>query len=395
MTAKHLWFATASASAVAAVALAGAPVAGPVHFEAHDIASLRGGYSVSVADFNHDGKIDVIANSLAVPELDWYENPTWTPHVIASDTPGIVNKAMADIDGDGIPEVAYESGFAMQPDKSPGLVWIARSMGHPTGTWTNTKIDEFPTSHHIVFADLDGDGKPELVNAPLVGPKSVGPTYMQDTASIFWYDTATWTRHLITDKVPGIIHRVRPVDWDGNGRQALLVASFEGIDLYRATGTGASMTFEKTKLSAGHDSEPAPRLGASDVGMGTQNGQRFFASIEPWHGNEVVVYTGSGTKWTRRVIFDKISAGHEIAVADLNGDGRDDIVANDNARQGGGVHLFFAPENAATGEWTYERLEDQAGMNSCVVADMNNDGRPDIVCTGGGGVVRWYENKGK
>ena len=49
------------------------------------------------------------------------------------------------------------------------------------------KIDAFPTSHHIAWADLDGDGKKELINAPLIGEKSVAPTYDQDKASVFWY----------------------------------------------------------------------------------------------------------------------------------------------------------------------------------------------------------------
>src|SRR5437870_11716547 len=100
----------AGAAIVLAVGtLRGAAPAGPVDFIAHDIdANFRGGYSVSVADFNKDGKPDVIANSLSVAELAWYENPTWARHVIASDTQ-IVNKAMADIDGDGIPEVAFQS----------------------------------------------------------------------------------------------------------------------------------------------------------------------------------------------------------------------------------------------------------------------------------------------
>src|SRR5205814_10105941 len=102
-------------AAFAAVTLRGAAPAGPVEFAAHDIdANFRGGYSVSVADFNKDGKPDVIANSLAVAELAWYENPTWARHVIAADIQQIVNKAMADIDGDGIPEVAFQSSFAMQ-----------------------------------------------------------------------------------------------------------------------------------------------------------------------------------------------------------------------------------------------------------------------------------------
>jgi len=391
-------------ASVAVVTLSGAPAAGPVKFEAHDIdPKLPGAYAVNLADFNNDGKIDVIANSLGVRELAWYENPTWTRHVIVSDTMQIVNQAPADLNGDGIPEVAFQSSFAMQAAKSEGLNWIARSQG-PGQPWKAEKFDAFPTSHHVVWADLDGDGKKELLNAPLIGPASLAPTYDQDKASVFWYSQADSfaKRHVVTTEIPGIIHRVRPVKWDSGNREQFLVASFEGIVMYRASGSGDTMKFEKIVLSKGHE-EKAPRLGASDVGVGLQDGKRFFASVEPWHGNEVVVYTGSGTTFTRRVIYDKVASGHEIAVVDLNGDGRDDIVANDNAVKSqrnpdgpmGGVHVFYAPEDAAKGEWTYQRLEDQAGMNSCVGVDINNDKRKDLVCGGASGVVRWYENKGK
>ncbi len=398
------WSLGGAAAALAVVTLAGAPASGPVQFEAHDIdPKLPGAYAVNIADFNHDGKPDVIANSLAVRELAWYENPSWTRHVIAKDTQAIVNQAMTDLDGDGVPEIAYQSSFAMQAANSAGLNWVAKSTGAADQPWKAEQIDAFPTSHHVVWADLDGDGKKELINAPLIGPASVAPTYDQDKASVFWYGQQGWKRHTITDAIPGIIHRVRPVTWDAGTREQLLVASFEGIVLYRAKGTGEGMTFEKQVLSSGHV-EKAPRLGASDVGVGKQDGKRFFASVEPWHGNEVVVYTDKGGTWERRVIFDKIASGHEIAVVDLNGDGRDDVVANDNSRgptannpnaQQGGVHVFYAPENAAAGEWTYQRLEDTLGMNSCVGVDINKDGRNDLVCGGASGVVRWYENKGR
>lgn len=390
--------------AIAAATLTGAPAAGPVEFVPHDIdAKLPGAYAVNTADFNNDGKLDVIANSLGVRELAWYENPTWERHVIVQDTPAIVNQAPADINGDGIPEIAFQSSFAMQAGKSEGRNWIARS-GGPGQPWKAEQFDAFPTSHHVVWADLDGDGKKELLNAPLIGPASLAPTYDQDKASVFWYGQGDWKRHVITESIPGIIHRVRPVQWDNNKREQILVASFEGVVLYRATGTGDAMKFEKVVLSNGHDSEKAPRLGASDVGVGKQDGKRFLASVEPWHGNEVVVYTDNAGKWARRVIFDKIASGHEIAVVDLNGDGRDDVVANDNARGPtannpnavpGGVHVFYAPDDAAKGEWTYQRLEDKVGMNSCVGVDINKDRKNDLVCGGAGGVVRWYENKGK
>src|SRR5205809_7970271 len=114
---KSLAFALASAALVFAQTSGG----GETTFVPHDIdANFRGGYAVAVADFNKDGKPDVIANSLAASELAWYENPSWARHVIAPEQQ-IVNQAMADIDGDGIPEIAFQSSFAMQAVNSKGL----------------------------------------------------------------------------------------------------------------------------------------------------------------------------------------------------------------------------------------------------------------------------------
>ncbi len=373
---------------------------GAVQFQAHDIAEFPG-YAVAVADFNNDGRLDVMANSLGVPEVAWLENPTWERHVILEGRSSIVNQAIADINGDGIPEIAFQSGFAMVPANSEGLNWVATSQGDPAMAWKAEQVDDVPTSHHVTWADLDGDGELELINALLLGEGSLRPTYDQDQASVFWYGQNGWKRHTVDDNIPGIIHRVRTVKWDPGSRDQLLVASFEGIGLYRAIGMGDDMTFEKELISRGHDSEPAPRLGASDVGIGMSNGERIVASVEPWHGNEVVVYTESDGMWQRRVIFSEIGSGHEIAVLDLNDDGLADIVANDNSRvternpnATPGVHVFYSPEDPATGDWIYQRIESEAAMNSCVGGDMNEDGRPDLICTGAGGMIRWYENLG-
>ena len=372
----------------------------PARFQAHDIADFPG-YSVAVADFNNDGRLDVIANSLGASDVAWYENPTWERHVIIEGVSSVVNQAMADINGDGIPEIAYQSGFAMVAANSMGFNTIAMSQGDPTMPWTTQQIDAFPTSHHVAWADLDGDGELELINALLIGEESVGPAYDQDQSSVFWYGQGDWKRGTVDDEIPGIIHRVRPVKWDPGSRDQLLVASFEGIALYRAIGMGDAMTFEKELISSGHDSEPAPRLGASDVGMGASGSGRIVASVEPWHGNEVVVYTEQDGSWQRRVLFSDIGSGHEIAVLDLNGDGYADIVANDQSRMTTrnpdgtpGVHVFFSPEDPATGEWIYRRIETESAMNGCVGGDMNEDGRPDLICTGAGGKIIWYENLG-
>jgi hypothetical protein len=343
-----------------------------------------------------------MANSLRVPELVWHENPTWERHVIVEDVSSLVNLAIADIDGDGIPEVAFQTAFAMLPSSSEGHNWVARSQGDPTMPWKTEAIDDYPTSHHVTWADLDGDGSLELVNALLLGSEGLAPTYDQDMASVFWYGQDGWNRGTLSDQVPGVIHRVRTTRWDEGDRDQILVASFEGVGLYRSSGSGAGMTFEKELLTSGHDTEPAPRLGASDVGVGTSNGERIFATVEPWHGNEVVVYTEEDGAWQRRVIWDEVQSGHEVHVVDLNGDGRGDIIANDNSRVSErnpngtpGVHVFFSPDDPATGEWIYSRIDSEYGMNGCVSGDMNGDGRADIICAGAGGMIRWYENLGE
>jgi hypothetical protein len=116
---------------LAAVSLAFAPqpqAPGPVEFRPHVIEPhMPGGYALAVADMNKDGRPDIIGVSQRVTELAWYENPTWERHVMVANMETPIYAAAADIDGDGSPEVAFQSSFAMVPAKSEGLVWVLRS----------------------------------------------------------------------------------------------------------------------------------------------------------------------------------------------------------------------------------------------------------------------------
>jgi FG-GAP-like repeat len=373
----------------------------PVQFRTHVIENnMPGGYTVIIADVNHDGRPDVIGMTQKVNELAWYENPTWERHVMAKDMTSMVNLAAADIDGDGIPEVAIQSEFSMVASKSPGLVWLLHHQGDPKGPWKATKIDQVITSHHIARADLDGDGKKELINAPLIGPKGLAPKYDQDKVSLFYYRVpkdlqSEWKRHVIDDQINGILHRARVVKWVEGKRDQILTTGYDGITLYSGTGKGDKLHFEKMSLSKGHEEAP-PRAGTSDVALGRVKGKRIMAAVEPWHGNEVVVYTQNNGAWKRKVIFSDLKEGHEVCVGDFNGDGRDDIVAGDRAKgEVSSSHVFYAQNDEGT-EWRHEIL-DPMGMSAsgCQVVDINGDGRPDIVMIGGATHnINWYENLG-
>ena len=89
---------------------------------------------------------------------------------MVTDMPGQVNLAAYDIDRDGIPEFAVESGFAMQQAKSAGSGLAGVASGRSARAVEGDQVDSYPTAHHIAWADLFGDGHKVLINAPLVGP---------------------------------------------------------------------------------------------------------------------------------------------------------------------------------------------------------------------------------
>ena len=385
------------------VCAAGLAAGQQVQFKEHVIeGNIPGGYAVIVTDINHDGKPDVIGMTQQVKELRWYENPAWEPHVIVQDIAGMVNLAAHDVDGDGVPELAIESGFSMNASKSEGLVWLLQHQGDPKQLWKAIHVDALTTSHHIAWADVDGDGKKELINAPLIGANIVGPKYEGKTPLVFYRVpkdwNSDWKRLMVDDDLNGITHRIRVVNWTGKGKkEQLLTAGFDGVIMHEASGKGDNLKWEHKIVVKGHNTEEAPRLGTSDVRVAKLNKKRFLAAVEPWHGNEVVVYTDDGKGgWKRNVIYDQLAEGHEVCVGDFNGDGRDEIVAGDRAKgKVASAHIFYSLDEAGT-QWRHEEF-DHLGMSAsgCAVADLNGDGRPDIIMVGAATHnLKWYENLG-
>lgn len=362
--------------------------ASPLRFHEHTIATgLKGGYQVVPIDVNHDGKIDLVALASGMTDLVWFENPSWERHVIASNLPRMINLAAWDTDGDGIPELVLAYEFSMQASKSIGIVAALKHDGDPRKPWTIREIDRLPTSHRLRWADIDGSGKKVAVNAPLTGSRAEAPEYRGHVPLVF-YRPGDWKRESIDDRNEGVVHGLTITDWDGDGRDEILTASFLGVHLYKL---GADQTWSRTEIAKG-DPAPWPKSGTSDIAVGKTGDQRFLATIEPWHGNQVAVYRKHGRAWARDVIDDTLLDGHTIQTADLDGDGNDEIVAGCRGKP---QRVYLYSYDGKT--WNKQILDDGGiAAAACAIADLNEDGRPDVACIGSATQnLKWYENSGR
>jgi hypothetical protein len=234
----------------------------------------------------------------------------------------------------------------------------------------------------------------------LLGYGAKAPDYAVP-APFVWYqrEGGKWQRHVI-DETLRLLHGFAVVRWGSARRDSLLTASAEGVYLFQSSGRGGGMKWSKTLLGDGGagapPSQPAmPATGASEVCLGRLGKRSFIATIEPWHGNQVVVYLETAAKpWSRQVLDAGFNNGHALACGDLNGDGRDEIVAGYRGK-GSSLYAYFA-EDADGRQWRRIPIDEgDMAASGCVIVDVNGDGRPDIVAIGASsGNVKWYENTG-
>jgi hypothetical protein len=379
-------------------------------FRAQEIAKdLSVGYAVIVADINGDGKPDIVV--VDTNRVVWYENPTWKRRTIiqGGTRPDNVCVAAADIDGDGQLDLVLGADWHPANTRTGGtLQWLKRgkTLDDP---WTVHPIGEEPTVHRVRVADLDGDGKPEIILAPLQGREC--------TAKGNWVDgrpvrllaykipadpvKGPWVPTVLNDELH-VVHNIWPIPTSGRGKQLdLLAASYEGVTwLTRNDGRWSAH-----RIGEGNQSNTKGSRGSSEVKQGHTKAGPYLATIEPWHGNQVVVYTppiDPKLLWDRHVIDEQLKWGHAVWCADLDGDGDEELIigVRDNLAQEPGQRRgvrIYKPTDSTRTKWSRQVIEDGGvAVEDLTVADLDGDGRPEIIACGRQtGNVRIYWNQGR
>ena len=377
-----------------------------IRWQTHDVAKIPDGYQVAVADVNGDGRLDILGLSSAHNIVEWYENPTWKPRSITTTTRH--NISLAPLFHSGYPAwgMALASDFALDDSTHGGSLWWAEPAGDWDQEWRLRPLGKIPTSHRLRWANLDGKGRLGLVDAPILGFGAVAPEY-KSPAPLTWFEMPEIFRrgHATTKETPPpewpsfriddsltVVHGLNVLDWDGDGRDEILTASFEGVHLFHSAGYCPDLTWTCTHLGEG-DQQSGPKRGSSEIGVGKVAGKRFLATIEPWHGDHVVIYleAGPGELWARHVIDSTFHEGHALACADLDGDGNDEIVAGFRGT-GTSLFVYYAVDSSGM-NWQPQLLDAEMAASGLAIADINGDGRPDVVAIGSStGNVKWYEN---
>ncbi|HZE97502.1 MAG TPA: VCBS repeat-containing protein [Planctomycetota bacterium] len=360
-------------------------------------------YATTIADVNGDGKPDIVVVTEIPDQVVWYENPSWKRRVLLEKEPALPVCIQAlDVDGDGKLEFILGADWPINPKtKISGTVWLLKRPDDLDKPWTPIKIEEEATMHRMRVIDVEGKGRKELVCAPLHGKGTKdqnGPG-----ASLFILKrpadpfTGKWEREIIADDIH-INHNVWPLDWDGDGKEEIVSAGYEGIFVLKRVADGK---WGRVKIGEG---DPV-KHGAGEVKIGRlPGGRRYVVTAEPWHGHSAAVYIEpekAGEPWRRQVLVEGLKGCHAIWTADLTGTQVDSAVVGFRGVPEGKkeecIVFVFHPLDPAGEKWEKKVLDDKGvGSEDAICADLNGDGKIDIVAVGRSTRnVKIYWNEGR
>ncbi len=329
------------------------------------------GYGIAISDVDGDRKPDILVADKT--QIVWYRNGDWKKFVIAAHLTEMDNVCIAaeDMDEDGRAEVAVGAQWnpsETSDEEKSGAVFFLTSPADPTQLWAATKLYHEPTIHRMRWVKHPA-GKNYLVVLPLHGQDNKQGEGKSVNMLVFRY--------------PDLLHNPKPLYIFPTGMHQThnLDITEKGIYVAGKEGVGfIAVDFDNRKGIVNIIPGTGPS-GEVRMGQLTRN-EPFISTIEPMHGANLVVYTN---KENRQALDTSFNEGHGLIAADVLGLGYDQIIAGwrqPDKNSDVGIKLFVKKNTGGNGwEWYWIDKNDMA-CEDIQVADLDGDGRMEIIAAG-------------
>ena len=291
-----------------------------------------GGYQVAVADLNADGRPDVSpcprGRSGRLVRESFLAATPHRPHARRTSIwPCTISMATADRRS---PWPAGSTSSSPSRRRDPSLA----AAGQPSRTNRGRvhPIATDPVVHRLRWGDLDGDGRAELVHAPLFGPGSQGHARSRSRPTSGRFASRSkpaqdpWKPWKI-DETLTVLHGIHVGDLDSDGRDEILTASFEGICRFDFEGSGADGALAENPIRRRSRSRSAEEPGPPAAPAKSCRARPAAKEPAFWRPSSLGTGTnwwstaGPNGSWQRHVLDDTLREGHALVVADFDGDG--------------------------------------------------------------------------